>query len=239
MTGPANPAWDFAVVAYVDILGFSDLVETDAKSAAPQNLERLVDALNAAQSKGALAPYAPIVFSDSIVLSAEMAPPAAVGLIAAARELQREFVLRRLLVRGGISFGKHHRSDIAVYSEGLVRAYRLESTRARFPRIVIDPQLWDWLSNHPQTTPELKIAARAVLAVDRDRMMFLNYLDPASLDTHATIVAPYIADPTRLAASTILEKVQWVAEYHNHVADGAGAPLQRISADFLRFGAVE
>lgn len=237
MTGQAAPAWNFAVVAYVDILGFSDLVETDAKSAAPKNLERLVDALNAARTKGVLAPYAPIVFSDSIVLNAEMDPAAAVGLIAAARELQREFVLRRILVRGAISFGKHHRSDIAVYSEGLVRAYRLETTRARFPRVVIDPQLWDWFSNHPQATAELKAAARGALAVDRDRLLFLNYLDPASLDAHATVVAPYIADPTRLAASTILEKVQWVAEYHNHVADTAGAPLQRITAEFLRFGA--
>jgi hypothetical protein len=237
VTGAGAPAWDFAIVAYVDILGFSDLVETDAKGAAPKNLERLVEALGAARAKGALAPYAPLVFSDSIILTADMSPGAAVGLVAATRELQREFVLRQILVRGAISFGKHHRSDIAVYSEGLVRAYRLETTRARFPRIVVDPQLWDWLSNHPQATPEAKAAARASLAVDRDKMLFLSYLEVTDLEAHKALVAPYIADPTRLAASTILEKVQWVAEYHNYVAEKAGVPLQRIAADFLRFTA--
>lgn len=235
MTGAVAPVWDFAVVAYVDILGFSNLVETDANSAVPRNLERLVAALGAARDKGTLAPYAPLVFSDSIILTAEMSPKAAVGLLSATRELQREFVLRQILVRGAISFGKHYQSEIAVYSEGLVRAYRLESTRARFPRILVDPQLWDWLSNHPDTTPETLSAARAVLAVDRDRMKFLGYLEPADLPQHKALIDPYMAEPSKLAASTILEKVQWVAEYHNHVADRAGAPQHRITADFLRF----
>lgn len=236
MTNAAAPAWDFAVVAYIDILGFSELVERDAKSEAPKNLKRLVDALGAASAKGALAPYAPLVFSDSIILTAEMRPEDATGLIVAARDLQREFAMQQILVRGAISFGKHYRSDITVYSEGLVRAYRMESTRARFPRIVIDREFWDWLVNHPDATAETVAAARAALAVDRDKMLFLSYLAPADLAAHEAVVAPYIADPARLAASTILEKIQWVAEYHNYVAETAGVPSQKITADFLRFG---
>jgi hypothetical protein len=48
-----------------------------------------------------------------------------------------------LLVRGGLSRGKLYHSGAVVMGEAMVDAYRLESTVARSPRIVVSPRISD------------------------------------------------------------------------------------------------
>lgn len=45
------------------------------------------------------------------------------------------------LIRGGISTGKMHHENGIVLGDAMIKAYKLESTLAIYPRIIIDPQI--------------------------------------------------------------------------------------------------
>ena len=132
--------------------------------------------------------------------------------------LQRIFVRRRTLIRGAIAIGKHYADANLVYSEAVVRAYRLERDRARFPRVLIDSQLLDWYV-HDTGCAELKSQVTPALLKDRDEEVFLHYLGAELLEDHGKLIGSY--EPGKVSAS-VLEKIQWLAAYHNHVATTLG-----------------
>ena len=107
-----------------------------------------------------------------------------------------------------------------MYSEALVRSYTLERTKARFPRVLMDKNLLDWFFNHQDLTSKLRDGVKPMLLNDRDGCSFINYLEPAMLSGHEALIRGY--DVHRVSPS-VLEKLQWLAAYHNHVATAAGA----------------
>lgn len=152
------------VVAFVDILGFGDLVRRMFAG----DVDLFSSVLNIL--RGINAPLAdfdgdeenPVpwsecdettAFSDSIVLSNAIRkdvrrrmrpgdPSAAVtavwGLVSRTAWLSSSLLTRGILTRGGISIGPtYHRGKIVV-GLGLLRAYSVEQSVARYPRIVLD-----------------------------------------------------------------------------------------------------
>jgi hypothetical protein len=213
--------WTYGIVAFLDILGFSELIKSDVKTTSPQNLQRLLDVLSAI-NEHVLGEGATLrAFSDSVVIHSPLACDKFVGLLDVVASLQRQSILRGVLVRGGIAIGKHFQNEQLVYSEALVRAYDLERKEARFPRVVVDRELLDWSLNDDAMNPDLLDASRALMLLDRDGQRFVNYLDGDTLSAHSELISTYKIDKV---SASVLEKVQWLAIYHNHRAQVLNKP---------------
>ena len=137
------PGYMERIVAFVDILGFGALVSS--LSSNPELHGRLHYALtyiksyrasshseNSAQSNLEIS-----VFSDSIAISSE--PLDAFRVIWSCGWLNAELLQAGILTRGGISIGPTIHKDDVLYGEGMLKAYKLESNAAIYPRIVVDP----------------------------------------------------------------------------------------------------
>jgi len=135
------------LVAFIDILGFKDLVadtETDARKL--QHLTAALDGLYNRiwqwEADGSYSSFAFTQFSDSIVISAladstdsfEMLQQLLLGVM----ELVDDY---DILVRGGIARGQLIHDRAMVVGPAMVEAYRLESKEAIYPRIIIDKVL--------------------------------------------------------------------------------------------------
>jgi hypothetical protein len=210
--------WDYGVVAFIDVLGFSSLVAADAASLEPSHLDRLRTSLQ--EVKAAAVDLDIRAFSDSIVISSALTSANVTNLLQSVLNLQRIFVRRSVLVRGAIAFGKHFADLDLIYSEALIRAYQEERDHARFPRILVNKDLLDWLMHDAGTTEEIKTAVNLLLLTDRDNRVFLNYLSVGALESHLKLLNGY---DTGAATASVLEKIQWLAEYHNYVAGKAGS----------------
>ncbi len=217
------PAWEYGIVGFLDILGFGSFVRTDSQAAEPHHLERLLSALEQVRSSAA-AGVDLRAFSDSVILSAALSIQSVVDVVIAVVHLQRAFVSRGVLIRGAIAFGKHFADEHAIYSAALVTAYELERDHARFPRVIVDDNLLDWFINDSRLAEQQRSTVVDSLRRDRDNRVFVHYLDGPLLPAHETLLRGY--DHSGLTAS-VLEKIQWLAEYHNYAAcsDG-GTPVQ-------------
>ena len=135
-------------VAFLDILGFSEIIRKE------DEIRRIVDIVKTetvnAKEQGShgIFPRERIkatYLSDSIVLSITTGEERNSAfkhlrhLLNAVERIQYRCALQDVWIRGGISWGNLNH-DINVVGEGLVKAYRLETT-ARFPRVLFDMNL--------------------------------------------------------------------------------------------------
>src|SRR5258708_5671754 len=121
-------ALDFGVVGFLDILGFSDMVTADSEGQTATYLPRILEVVAVVRNTPGAAEFNLRVFSDSIVLSTALSEENILRLIQIVRTIQREFVKRNILIRGGVAYGKHFVDPVVLFSHALVRAYELERT---------------------------------------------------------------------------------------------------------------
>lgn len=194
-------------VAFIDILGFTQMVEADCKNPSQtfQNLNKLKEVL------GQVIPsddgYAKFVqFSDSIVISAPYDPHKAVQFIGLCRDLQKALFLDGILCRGGIALGQHYMEDNFVFSEGLILAYRIEAQTARVPRIVVSTDLIDLIK---YTNPQIKLEN---LVAENDGERFVNYIEPLAPE-QVNVLLSKLAKDTQNATVSVKEKILWLTDY--------------------------
>lgn len=204
--------WEYGVVSFIDILGFSSIVENDARKLEPKNLERINDGLNEIRQTSKDFGIEIILFSDSIVLSTALDNSAILNIFKSSIKIQRSLLTKNILTRGGLAFGKHHQDEKTLYSEALIKAYNLETKRAKFPRIIIDPDLLDWVTNDRDTTANQVQEIHEISLCDKDGEIFLDYLSPDILQYSLSILNT--ANSTTKSPG-ILEKYQWLDSYHN------------------------
>jgi hypothetical protein len=213
----AVPEMQYAVTAFLDILGFGAMVESDSRATLPVHLPKILEVTDAVHATFARSGVGLRVFSDSIIISAPLDPAAILTLIRSCANLQRLFIERGVLLRGGIAFGKHYQDERVLFSSSLVGAYLLESKRARFPRILIDRNTLDYFWNDPDTGDSGRAEFSGLILRDRDGEVFVNYLSGDFVPFHETLIRSY-AKTVGLQQGTVLEKIQWLFAYHNHVA---------------------
>lgn len=76
-------------------------------------------------------------FSDSIVISAKEEYYLLSDIIYSISDLQYQLLLKGIVIRGGIELGYIYQDEFMVFGDGLIEAYKLESEKAKFPRILI------------------------------------------------------------------------------------------------------
>lgn len=144
------------LVAFLDILGFKDIVDKYVNPNNPGDKKILGDIKNALDksleviregqySKYNLVKYK--VFSDCTsfsVLEAYGSPLEASMfclLMTLVKNYNIQLMTHNIYPRGGISTGVHYEDENMIFSESLIKAYTLESKKALYPRTILDKEL--------------------------------------------------------------------------------------------------
>jgi hypothetical protein len=229
-----------ALVTYLDILGFRELVEQNERTP-----DEILDLLKLMKTK-AEAQYGTLkkdgtikivtashAFSDLIIREVEFDQANCASRLgsemAVLAKIQFELLTtrRRTLIRGGISKGRFHMDKGFVFGPAMVKSYELERL-AIFSRILIDRDLVRELSAHAQ--PGWKY----ILRRGEDGVFFINYLN-AVLRNETFTPTPIEGRNAKLAAhkdatekklgelwdkkESIRQKGLWLAQYHNSVIE--------------------
>jgi hypothetical protein len=132
---------DYAYIAFLDILGYKNLLEHDIKNGTQIFKGKMIAAFRVLDTVNQ-AKFAHKVISDSIFISCSDRD-AAPELMEILSNVFIAFLETGLLIRGGVSYGEHFQNQTITYSPALTKAYLLESTIAEFPRIMVDQNIVD------------------------------------------------------------------------------------------------
>ena len=146
-------AYQNRIVAFVDILGFREMVKqtVDSKDEGSKSKKKTQKKEETKKKNflrlsrdeiGFTGDTKVTLFSDSIVISIDKANSYGVlAIFSTLKKLQIHLIRDQILLRGGIVHGKLiHDKDILL-GPALISAYDLESSSALYPRIVIDPKV--------------------------------------------------------------------------------------------------
>lgn len=153
-------SYEIRTIAFIDILGFYDLVSRSAQNAA--FLKKLYNALKIVEYQGRVwvaqaftnpkdspeqkkaqidaMDFRSHAFSDCIVLSQR--GTFVVPLFISVAQLMMALMDLGVLVRGGISIGPLYHDTNVVFGPALIEAYKLESRSAKFPRILVSDHVY-------------------------------------------------------------------------------------------------
>ncbi|MCQ3949065.1 MAG: hypothetical protein DPW14_04475 [Planctomycetes bacterium] len=245
------------VVLFADILGYKQLVEDATGESAFYAHVRDALALGVSVFQKAKAEWeGPAIirtFTDNIVVAWPIQATddeEALGFtVLQAARLQFEMALRGYFIRGGLEVGKFHADENFLYGPAFIDAYKLESTKAIYPRIVLGPHATELAKIHqcywsePWTAP-----AATEYLYDQDNFAFIDYLAASAGQefgpegTNWTYVEdgrpwllerlPQHRDAIEAALDrnekssddakkkqTIQQKLSWAARYHNFTVD--------------------
>ena len=192
-----------AVVAFIDILGSSKAIETDAEGSLNIVHKAYDDSLSLFKNLFGESYFEPSVkiFSDNIVVAVsygdkrvKMSAFLAVAMMSAI--IQVEFLKKGWLTRGGISSGSFFADEVMVWGTALIKAYKLESTVAVYPRVVIDSSL----------IGELKLAfaktdthCKTWIRQDKDRLFYIEFINKCLKNAELFAIGLFDVIETKIA----------------------------------------
>lgn len=234
-----------SVVAFIDILGYMDLVKSaNSEKDSQALLGRLHNALQSARETvdpnrsedtmpklGDKDSSAFRAFTDNIVIGAPIRDDGEIeldGVFDSLSYFQVCMAIEGFFVRGAIAIGDLYMDDIAVFGAGLIEAYEGESTLARDPRIVLAPSAQLAVNRHLESYGRGSHAPQnRYLLRDSDGQYFVNYLDTIipvdgcfyekELGAHKARIEEKLA--LLRSRPSVLAKYLWATNYHNYWCD--------------------
>jgi hypothetical protein len=219
--------------AFIDILGFRELVARLGKdSGAVETLRKVLEAVHNPKIPG-VAPspwdvdYRTQSISDAVAISTRPTPEGLMLLFGALNQLTFNLLKEGYFVRGAIVRGHLYHDDTMIFGEALIRAYDLENTVVKYPRIMVHSRVLSCLSDDV-----VGISCKSNVLASDDGPLYLNTLSRMSYDLNASANGPYkdAMAPQRYNAikdkldrryidaldnPAHFEKVKWFAEYWN------------------------
>ena len=188
------------VVVYIDILGFKDLLDETIDREGndiPKGIDKILDAYNAIRDvwdldideKKKWGEDDPrkdngkviTMFSDTIVISfLQDAESEIFWTLLEINWMIARLMIRGILCRGAVSYGKLIHDDKKIFGPALVNAYIGESKAALYPRVILSPEILELVEkakashNAPQ---EEKEYVMDLLDIDSDGMLYVDYFD--------------------------------------------------------------
>lgn len=151
-------------VAYLDILGSKNLINNDENNKFLNYLNLLCcDALLEVSSNKDIFIK---IFSDNILLAIstecdkQTRKARIEALINRVRNIQNEILRYGYLVRGAMVEGEFFHNDVLIYGKALVKAVQMEENNAKFPRVIIQQEIYELLPHY--------------FIIDEDNLPFLN-----------------------------------------------------------------
>jgi hypothetical protein len=246
MTNVTGGKYKKNLVTYIDILGFAGQIEKSRND--EPTVRKIASLLEEIKTQASLGPvgtstseklaFRTFKFSDLLVRATELGESFEIAHLVdlellSLSMLQFSFAKKDVLIRGGVCVGDLFVSQDStiVFGPALVKAYRLESEYAVYPRIVIDRDL------HAKLDPpkQKKMSWPEFVARGEDGAYFLDYLFGQSLYTSpAAILGAHPTPQPGLEAhmgmilrgvkqiqenpdtsERVKQKFMWLALYHN------------------------
>jgi hypothetical protein len=253
--------YELRYCAFVDILGFSELVgRLEQGSISFGNLQQLLRIVHAPPSE-----YQTDVFktsdlraqsiSDAVCLSAACSESGLAHLIYGLDQLTIRLLAAGFFVRGAIVKGRLFHDDKMVFGEALVRAYRLETEVARYPRIMIardvavDIQAFCKHHGHQTAFPLDELQFLLCLVQASDGPYYLHVLREIGFDLtgqkdeerRAFTISGYnrMAEQIQMRFNESVdnprhfEKVQWFAKYWNNTIANLHGEVKSVTGPGL------
>jgi hypothetical protein len=248
----AKYKYKLSLISYLDILGMKDLLRDSGNDA--NRVGKIIelsrsfsqpDKEDAAIWKWRFANFSDLILRAVPILSdANKETP--VGLVFHELQdlcyLQANLLARGILIRGAVTIGYISMNRGLIFGQGLADAYKLESKHARYPRIIIDKIVLDFMRVSPflrgpghtygQEIGFLKNTIRR----DGDDMWFLDYLrymlhNADNNHQYCQFVASHRAfietqvnelkalDQRKREVKSRADKLRWLGRFHNQHVD--------------------
>ena len=165
--------YDDRYCAFVDILGFRQLIESLSKD--PQQVAALRNVLRRVRNPATSAKEVVRAqsISDAVALSAEVNADGLSAMFRMLTYLSIDLLCQGFLVRGAVVKGPLYHDDSMVFGKALVDAYHLESEIARFPRIMVSREVREDILR-------LRPALMEHLRQSDDGPMYIDVLKPVA-----------------------------------------------------------
>jgi len=188
------------IIAYIDILGTKDTINSDASD---NHLKALHDLYNktltniyAIKHQLALEDIKIKIFSDNIIFALKvnktLKKETIIEYLSNIVYMLRFFQLYTLLsghaIRGCVTFGKLFINDVFTYGKGLLTAYKMEENLAIFPRILVDQNLLQDIEYNKSITMYLKKDFDGIYFIDFFEPLFSGTCDLTLMDIRQIIV---------------------------------------------------
>lgn len=231
----SNPSLLESIVCFTDILGFSALnksLNLEESNFLLRDLHsNLKEQYQIMQRTNPNAHFK--AFTDNIILAYPLYDEGegwAGSIFMSFIDYQLYMTLKGYFLRGGISTGTYYGDKTIAYGPALIEAYKLESTIATSPRIILSPQMIRMVQVHIRYYAEVEISPQFNhILKDEDGIYFLNYLYQLheeynisedfenyknSILSHKILVERKLQEFQE--DERIVNKYRWVAQYHNY-----------------------
>jgi hypothetical protein len=144
----ADQRYEERYCAFIDILGFRGLIDRLNEGATPlQALRELLSKVhNPPQANVSALPRSDFraqSISDAVAFSAACNAAGLGAVIHSVNRLAVDLLQQGFLIRGAIVKDLLYHDEKTVFGQALVRAYQLESTVVRFPRVMVTREVGD------------------------------------------------------------------------------------------------
>jgi hypothetical protein len=232
------------VVAFVDILGFAQLVQLmDHDKNLIDEIFGVLSRINEEDVSWSFGdwinegPANLTVASDSIFFSISFQQFAASGAnrdpgwaclaeVESVFALQRYLLKRGIMTRGGLALGSllHHQN--VIFGPALVHAYRIESQVAFYPRVIIAPEVLERIRAFDAPAHfAFELRLEALTTRDADGLTFVDYLNynAGGIENVESLEQLFNAIRQSIEAALlanrgdtrVYQKVAWLANYFN------------------------
>ena len=142
MTEMTDGLYQQKYVAFLDMLGFSNLVQQSgsdpsAHARVLEAIERLKETACDNPKTGMISTY----FSDCIVLSCDRSPRGLNDMLRSLTMIAENLLVVDVLVRGGLAMGAMHHDRQLMFGPAMLDAYRMESKEVGHPTVLIAPEV--------------------------------------------------------------------------------------------------
>lgn len=154
-------------------------------------------------------------------------------------------------IRGAIVYGEIYSDNNIIYGKGIVEAVEGEK-KAIFPRIIISKELKNMIDdNRKSYGGDEYWGDKMLIKLDNFQEYFLNYLDDMDyhcleevLEIHKKLIEENIKKYSLLLNNReikcekikkVLEKYEWLKDYHNHYIKKHGVPCKYVDDDYREY----
>lgn len=227
------------LLSYADLLGFREHLRSKKAGEIKEALDAFRAGTKPEKSFADLYEVAYFNFSDLMVRATNLLSDAnkkyAIGLLF--HELldlaygQAAMASLGFLVRGAVTVGNLYSKSNMIFGDALVRAYKMESKLAVYPRIVVDPVVLrvfeetGLLKKDTHAHDDERPYIRRLLSKGSDGIYFVDYLRAMSreyadhfdtfMSQHAALIRSEASQMKELDGHSV--KLTWLANYHNEV----------------------
>jgi hypothetical protein len=230
-----------SIVAFIDVLGFSEMATT---SASIEDSQRVLDTIAAAiddsrsfvrqsipDGDAALGNrWATKFFSDNLAFgypfddNTQSREATAWFIIRCVQRYQLKMAMNGFFVRGALTNGPVCLTDEIIFGSALIECYLLESKASIVPRIMLAEPLQKLVIDSYRTDPQAANSSGGIdqaICRDVDGWWFVNYLEAAVdsrgmhwdlIEQHKASILSSLSHTTR---HDVLPKYGWACRYHN------------------------